>query len=111
MANSIDYNRKFSSKVVAATPDDLFTLSAGVLRNMVLLLSNNSASPVVVSGWLIPSGGSAATGNKFIPDDSIEANSSLQVGVPKMIAGDKLTLQAGTADVLTVFEDDSATLI
>jgi len=111
MANSVDYNRNFASKVVANTADDIFTLTAGVLRNLVILLANNSASPVIVSGWVIPASGSAATANKFIPDESIAANTTLQIGVPKMIAGDKLTLQAGTAAVLTVFEDDAATIV
>ncbi len=103
MADALDYNRNFASKIVANTADDIFTLPAGVLRNLIITLSNTSASPVTISGWLIPASGSAANGNKFIPGESVGANATIDIAVPKMIAGDKLTLQAGTAAVLAVF--------
>lgn len=111
MANALDYNRNFESKVIANTADDIFTLAAGILRNMVVLISNDTASPVTLQGWVIPSGGSAAAANKFIATESIAANTSMQFGIPKMITGDKLTLQAGTASALTVFEDDAVVLV
>lgn len=108
MADALDYSRKFSSKVVDdSATDDIFTLNQGLLRNLVILISNNTASPVTLDGWVIPSAGSAAAANQFLDDYSIGAKTHIEIAVPKMITGDKLTLQAGTASALTVFDHDS----
>ena len=106
MSDALTYTRNFESKVVSDSADDIFTLASGVLRNLTILVANTSASTVTLQGWLIPDGGSAATGNKFIPTETIAANTAAEYKVPKMVAGDKLTLQAGTASVLSVFEFD-----
>ena len=111
MADALDYARNFESKVVSNSADTIFTLAAGVIRNMTIRVSNTSGSPVTIEGWLIPDGGSAAVGNKFIPTESIAANSTADFHVPKIVTGDTLTLQAGTASVLSVFEVDAVTRV
>lgn len=107
MPDALSYGRLFSSKVISNSADDIFTLGSGVLRNLVILVANNTASTVTLDGWVIPSAGSAAAANKFLEDYSIAANTAVEIAVPKMITGDKLTLQAGTASALTVFDHDS----
>lgn len=107
MPDALSYNRLFASKVVSNSADDIFTLSAGVLRNLVILVTNSTGSPVTLDGWVIPTAGSAAQSNQFLSDFSIAANTSVEIAVPKMVTGDKLTLQAGTATALTVFDHDA----
>lgn len=107
MADALDQTRKFESKVIANTADDIFTLAAGIIRNMTILVANNTAAPVTLDGWLIPAAGSAAAANKFLHGYSLAANIYEEIPIPKMITGDKLTLQAGTAAALTVFDKDS----
>lgn len=107
MPDALSYSRNFSSKVIANTADDIFTLGAGVLRNLVILVSNTTASPATLDGWLIPASGSAADANKFLDGYSIAANTHAEIPVPKMITGDKLTLQASASSTLTVFDHDS----
>lgn len=109
MPDALNYSRNFASKVVANTADDIFTLSAGVLRNLVILVSNTTAIGVTLDGWLIPSGDSASDANKFLDGYSIAGNTHAEIPVPKMVTGDKLTLQAGAASALTVFDHDSVT--
>lgn len=107
MPDALDYKKLFASKVIDnASADDIFTLPSGVLRNLVVLVSNSDSSAVTLDGWVIPSGGSAATANKFLSSYSIAANTYVEIPVPKMTTGDKLTLQAGSANVLTVFDED-----
>lgn len=107
MPDALSYNRLFDSKVVSNSADNIFTLGSGVLRNLVILVTNSTASPVTLDGWVVPSEGSAAQANQFISDYSIAANSTAEIAVPKMVTGDTLTLQAGTANALTVFDHDS----
>lgn len=108
MPDALSYSRLFSSKVVNnAAEDDIFTLSSGILRNLVILIANNTGGAVTLDGWVIPSGGSSAASNKFLEDYSIAANTHVEIAVPKMIAGDKLTLQASAAASLTIFDHDS----
>jgi hypothetical protein len=108
MPDTLDYSRLFESKVIDdSAEDDIFAISSGTIRNLIIMLSNQTASPVTVDGWVIPSGGSSGAGNKFLEDYSIGANTFEEIPVPKMVAGDKLTLRAGTASALTVFDNDS----
>lgn len=108
MPDALSYSRLFSSKVVDdAAEDDIFTLGSGVLRNLVIFVQNNTASTVTLDGWVIPTSGTSGAANKFLEDYSIPAKTGVEIAVPKMITGDKLTLQAGTASALTVFDHDS----
>lgn len=108
MPDALSYNRLFSSKIVNNAADDLiFTLSAGVLRNLVILIANNTGGAVTLDGWVVPTAGSTAASNKFLEDYSIAANTFVEIAVPKMITGDMLYLRAGTSSALTVFDHDS----
>lgn len=107
MPDALSYNRLFDSKVVSNSADNIFVLASGVLRNLVILVTNSTASPVTLDGWVVPDGDSAAQANQFLSDYSIAAHTSAEIPVPKMFTGDTLTLQAGTATALTVFDHDS----
>lgn len=108
MADSLNYGRLFASKIIDnASTDDIFTLSSGVLRNLVICVANQTGSAVTLDAYVVPSAGSPAAANQFLKTYSISANSFEEIPVPKMIGGDKLTLQAGTATALAVFDADS----
>lgn len=108
MPDALNYSRLFSSKVINnAADDDIFTLTSGILRNLVILVANNTGSAVTLDGWVRPGAAASAASNKFLEDYSIAANTFVEIAVPKMIAADVLTLRAGTASALTVFDHDS----
>lgn len=112
MPDALDYSRKFASAVVDnVSEDDIFTLTTGVLQNLVICIANGTGSPVTLTGWVIPSGGSSAASNRFLYQYSIAANDSVLIPVPRMITGDKLTLQAGTGSALTVFDASGVTRV
>lgn len=112
MPDALDYSRKFSSEVIDnVAEDDIFTLTTGVLQNLVICICNQTASPVTLTGWVIPSGGSSGSDNRFMYNYSIAANDSVLIPVPRMITGDKLTLQAGTGSALTVFDASGVTRV
>lgn len=113
MPDALSYGRLFASKVINnAAEDDIFTMGSGsvpsgVLRNLVIFVQNSTAGTVTLDGWVIPASGTSATANKFLEDYSIAAKTGVEIAVPKMITGDKLTLQASAAASLTVFDHDS----
>ena len=108
MPDALSYSRLFASKQINNAADDLiFTLSAGVLRNLVILVSNTTAGAVTLDGWVVPTAGSTGASNKFMEDYSISANTPVEIAVPKMVAGDSLYLRASAATSLTVFDHDS----
>jgi hypothetical protein len=63
-----------------------------------LSIANTTGAPINVRVFLVPSAGSAGTGNAFLYDVSVPGNNSLQYnGVQVMNAGDTIQVQAASA--------------
>ncbi|MES3022741.1 MAG: hypothetical protein V4857_14270 [Pseudomonadota bacterium] len=110
----LSFAQLFASNVVDnAAPETLFTLPASpstlVLRNGRIRFSNTTVGSVTIKAWAVPSGGSAADSNVFLPTVAVGANSNVDVDVPIMAAGGFVQAQAGAAASITALQMDGFT--
>ena len=103
---ALSYSRLFAPQQLGTSASSLFVLSSGTLRNLSIKLVNTTGGAIQVTGYLIPSGGSASDTTTFLKDESIAANSYIEVNVPKMITSDDLQMLASAAASITVYELD-----
>lgn len=103
---ALDYSRLFAPQQLGTSAASLFVLSSGTLRNLSIKLVNTTAGAITVTGYVIPASGSAGDSNTFISAESIGANSTIEVNVPKMITGDDLQMLASAGTSITVHELD-----
>jgi hypothetical protein len=73
-------------------------------------IANTTGAAINVRVFLVPSGGSAGTGNAFLYDVSVPANNALQYdGVQVMDAGDTIRVQAASAGLTITASGAQAT--
>lgn len=73
-------------------------------------IANTTGAAINVRVFLVPSGGSAGTGNAFLYDVSVPANNALQYdGVQVMNAGDTIQVQAASAGLTITASGAQAT--
>lgn len=88
---------------VAAT---LYTVPASpatiVLQNGRVRIANTTTAAVAATLYAVPSGGSAAPANQFLPGEAIAGNSHVDVDIPQLGPGGFIQGLAGTASALTV---------
>ena len=73
-------------------------------------IANTTGAAINVRVFLVPSGGSAGTGNAFLYDASVPANNALQYdGVQVMNAGDTIQVQAASAGLTITASGAQAT--
>jgi hypothetical protein len=90
-----------ASAVIFSMP----TLPAtSTLKNARMRLTNTTAGAVTATLYEAPSATASAASNCFLSAVSIPANSSIEVDVPTMAAGDTLRGLAGAAASITVHE-------
>lgn len=112
MADALDYTQNFAGIELTTTNQTLFTLSSGILRNLVVTVTNKTGSVDSVTIYLVPSGGTAGDdGSNLYTSYSIPANDYRELSIPKMIAGDFLVAKAGANNSLEVFENDGTVRI
>lgn len=92
--------------LVLTTPTTIFTVPSVVtttlLKGGVVRISNTTAGPVSATLHNVPLGGAAAAANICFPTQAIGANSSVDVQVPQMKAGDFLQGFASAATSLNI---------
>ena len=103
---SLAFSKLFAPKQVNnVAPDTLLTVptspSNTLLRNGRIRFVNTTGSFVTIKAWAVPSGGSAADTNVFLPTTSIGVNGYVDVDVPVLGAGDFVQAQAGAAASVT----------
>lgn len=87
---------KLAQAAVTASAVTVYTVPAST-RTMVkdIDICNTTAGALTVNVFLVPSGGSAGTGNALLYGASVTANTTLQwTGVQVMNAGDTIQVQA-----------------
>lgn len=73
-------------------------------------IANTTAAAINVRVFLVPSAGSAGTGNAFLYDVSVPANNALQYdGVQVMNAGETIQIQAASAGLTITASGAQAT--
>ena len=104
---ALTYGKQFTSQEldISSGTTLIFTLSAGNIRNMSISLVNHTAGAITVAGHV--STGTNDDTNIFLSDESIAANSRLEVNVPQMIASDQLHVWASAANSITIHDLDS----
>jgi hypothetical protein len=107
MADALNYAQNFAGIELTTSNQDIFTLSAGVLRNLVVTISNKTGSAATFTLYLVPSGGSAGDdGTNLYTAYSVPANDFVELSIPKMVANDKLVAAASANNALEMFEND-----
>lgn len=95
----------FQLGVAAAVFFTMPTLPASsVLKNGRVRLTNTSAGPVTATLYAAAAATPSAAANCFLSSVSVPANSSMDVDVPSLGAGDTLRGLAGSGAVITVHE-------
>lgn len=87
---------KLAQAAVTASAVTVYTVPAST-RTMVkdIDICNTTAGALTINVFLVPSGGSAGTGNALLYGASVTANTTLQwTGVQVMNAGDTIQVQA-----------------
>lgn len=80
------------------------TPGSNTLKNARMRLTNTSAGPVTASLYAGPAAAPSDATTCFLAAVSIAANTSLEVDVPTLAAGDTLRGQAGAANSITAHE-------
>jgi hypothetical protein len=95
----------FPPTVLTAAAATLYTNTGGpsnqVLARGRIRLANTTGSPVQVSAWAVPSGGSEGVGNNFCPGLTVAPNAFLDVDVPVLAIGDFIQALASAATSIT----------
>lgn len=103
---SITYVKFFAPAVLGTVAASLLTVPAQpttmLLRGARVRLLNTSTLPASATLYAVPAGGTAAPGNAFLSNRSINPNDHLDIDVPIMAAGDSLQGLAGTANAITI---------
>lgn len=104
---ALAYGKQFTSKEldISSGTTLIFTLAAGNIRNMTMLLVNHTAGAITVTAHI--STGTEDNTNIFMPGESIGANSRLEVNIPQMVALDQLHVYASAANSITIHDLDS----
>ena len=107
MADALDYSKQFPGTELTTSNQTLFTLSSGILRNLVITLSNKTGSIAQATVYLVPSGASAGDdGTNLYASYSVPANDYRELSIPKMSTGDSLVAISSANDALEIFEND-----
>lgn len=101
------YKKLFEPALIPlTTPTTIFTVDSGVastlLRGGVVRITNYTASAASATMYSIPSGGAVSVSNICLPTTSIGPNSSIDVQLPQMKAGDFLQAFASVASSLNI---------
>lgn len=88
--------------VTAAEIFDLNETTNSILENLVVMVSNDTASAVTVNGHVVASGGAASASNKVIPTKTVPANDYILVSIPVMSNTDELHMSASVTPGVTV---------
>ena len=104
---ALTYGKQFASQELSDSASALFTLDSGNIRNMTILLVNDTGSAVTVTGHVVPSGGSVANSNIFMDATSLAASERLEVNIPQISSGDSLQMFASAASSITAHDLDS----
>lgn len=100
---ALSFVKLFQPVALATSAAAIYTVPASptttLLRNGRVRLTNEATSAVAASLYAVPSGATTATTtNAFLPGVSIGANSSLEVDVPQLAAGDAIYAVCGVAN-------------
>jgi hypothetical protein len=100
----------FPPTVLTTSAATLFTMptspTTSILRNGRMRFLNTTASPVTVTAYAVPKGGTAGVGNAFLDAQSIAANAYLDTDIPVMAEGDFLQALASAGTAVTASELD-----
>lgn len=91
-------------QLASPAPAVIYSLTAGVLKNGRVRLTNTTASAVSVSLYCAPSAATSAPGNCFLSSVSIAVNGYIDVDLPTMQGGDTLRGVATAGSAVTVHE-------
>jgi hypothetical protein len=95
----------FTQTTLGTSPVELFTADRNIAVT-ALYLANTSASPVTVTVYLVPTGGSAGSGTTVYKDHSVAANSTSAVLTERIVLenGDSIwgAASAGSSILATV---------
>lgn len=110
---TISRSRLFAPEIIDnAAADELFTVPSTpatlLLINGRLRFINYSAAAVTIKAWAVPSGGSEGDDNIMLDTTSIAAHGFLDVDIPQLAAGGKVSAQAGAATSITAQPLDGA---
>lgn len=78
--------------------------TTSTLKNGRIRVTNTTSTPATVILYAGPAGAASSSIIMFLSPVSIASNSSLEVDIPSMAAGDTLRGLAGTAASITVHE-------
>ena len=96
--------RLWTSVGVGVGGADRYTVPANrTLINPVIDVINRGAASVDFSGWLVPSGGAAATSNYFSPVVPVQPGETTTFSLRQALGvGDKIRVLASTGSALTI---------
>jgi basic membrane lipoprotein Med (substrate-binding protein (PBP1-ABC) superfamily) len=99
----------FSITDLTATNATIYTVPSSptttILTGAVFRLTNVTAGAITVNMHIIDSGGSADTTNyndALLKDYSVSANSTVEISIPQMSAGDFIQMLASAANSVNV---------
>ena len=104
---ALTYGKQFTSKEldVSGGTTLIFTLAAGNIRNMTMLLVNHTAGAITVTAHI--STGTNNNTNIFMDAESLAASERLEVNIPQMVASDELHVYASAINSITIHDLDS----
>ena len=99
MAFDVITPTKFCQAAITTGVTTLYTVPASTRALLKeFSIANTTGAAINVRVFLVPSAGSAGTGNAFLYDVSVPANNALQYnGVQVMNAGETIQVQAASA--------------
>ncbi len=91
---TMDYRKLFEPVALGLAAATIMTVPATVtttlLRGAIVRVTNTTAAPVAATLYAVPLAGAVGASNMFMAAQSVGANSSIEVQVPQMKAGDFL---------------------
>lgn len=107
---ALQFVKLFNPSQLAGAAATIYTVPAApastVLRNGRLELCNTDSSAHACTLYAVPNAGTASNTNTFLSAFSVAPNSSIQVDVPQMAAGDFIQGFADSASKVSVHAMD-----
>lgn len=102
----VAYSKFFAPTVLGTSAGGLYTVqnnaASNLLRGGRVRLTNTTAASATARLYAVPSGGSPGVGNAFFYDQTVPANSYVDVDVPILAVGDSLQGSASVAATINI---------